>query len=134
MDNKFGPDGNVSSLSIIIYYSGGSVSTILCDWNVYKDISRVGVALNKKSNKVENSKPKTIVDDLTDLANKLVQEKLDGSKASFGFVPLTTDYKNTLVDNYITDALTEAMFNTGKIKIIERSNLEKILKEQKKNH
>ena len=65
------------------------------------------------------------------LANKLIQENLDGSKPSFAFVALTTDYKNTLVDNYITDALSEAMFNTGKIKIIERGNLEAILSEQK---
>ena len=72
----------------------------------------------------------SITDELKDMANKLVQEKADGSKPSYAFVSFTTDYKNILVDDYITDALIEAMFNTGKVKIVERSNLEAILKEQ----
>ena len=36
-----------------------------------------------------------------------------------------------MVENYVTDALTEAMFNTGAVKIFERENLEAILEEQK---
>ena len=127
MDIKFSPDGEADFLSIIISPSNNSVTTIMCDWSVYKDISIVAKSLKKKTSTAKNS----IVDELSDLANKLVQEKLDGSKPSYAFVALTTDYKNTLVDNYITDALSEAMFNTGKIKIIERKNLETILAEQK---
>lgn len=73
----------------------------------------------------------TITDELKDMANQLVQTKATGSKPSYAFVSFTTDYKNTLVDDYITDALIEAMFKTGKVKIVERSNLEAILKEQK---
>lgn len=73
----------------------------------------------------------TITDELKDMANQLVQTKAGTNKPSYAFVAFTTDYKNTLVDNYITDALMEAMFNTGKVKIIERSNLENILTEQK---
>ncbi len=73
----------------------------------------------------------TITDELKDMANQLVQTKSTGGKPSYAFVSFTTDYKNTLVDDYITDALIEAMFNTGKVKIVERSNLEAILKEQK---
>lgn len=136
MDLKQNPDGTVDSLSIMISVSNNTVTTIMCDWNVYKEISVVGKALSSssKSNSGTNTnlqKNLTIVDDLMPLANKLIQENLDGSKPSFAFVALTTDYKNTLVDNYITDALSEAMFNTGKIKIIERGNLEAILSEQK---
>lgn len=136
MDLKQNPDGTVESLSIMISVSNNTVTTIMCDWNVYKEISVVGKALSNssKSNSGTNTnlqKNLTIVDDLMPLANKLIQENLDGSKPSFAFVALTTDYKNTLVDNYITDALSEAMFNTGKIKIIERGNLEAILSEQK---
>jgi len=73
----------------------------------------------------------TITDELKDMANQLIQTKTGTSKPSYAFVAFTTDYKNTLVDNYVTDALMEAMFNTGKVKIIERSNLENILTEQK---
>ena len=73
----------------------------------------------------------TITDELKDIANQLVQTKSGTNKPSYAFVAFTTDYKNTLVDNYITDALIEAMFKTGKVKIIERSNLENILTEQK---
>ena len=73
----------------------------------------------------------TITDELKDIANQLVQTKTGTNKPSYAFISLTTDYKNTLVDNYITDALIEAMFKTGKVKIIERSNLENILTEQK---
>lgn len=129
MDIKFSPDGEADFLSIIISPSDNSVTTIMCDWNVYKDLSKIAKSLRKKTN--VNTAKNSIVDELSVLANKLVQEKLDGSKPSFAFVALTTDYKNTLVDNYITDALSEAMFNTGKIKIIERKNLEAILAEQK---
>ena len=73
----------------------------------------------------------SITDELKDMANQLVQVKAGKTKPSYAFVALTTDYKNTLVDNYVTDALTEAMFKTGKVKIIERANVEVILKEQK---
>ena len=72
----------------------------------------------------------SITEELGDMANQLVKVKAEGTKPRYAFVALTTDYKNTLVDNYVTDALTEAMFNTGEVKIIERANLEAILKEQ----
>ena len=124
MDVKLNPEGNVSSLSIMITPTTNFVSTIFCDWNIYKAVSIVGKALNAVSKK-------SIVEELVPLANKLIQENPNGEKYSYAFMPLTTDYKNTLVDNYITDALSEAMFNTGKIKIIERSNLEALLTEQK---
>mgnify|MGYP003293978746 CR=1 FL=1 len=124
MDAKLDVNGAVSNLSIVISNIKENISTIMYDWNVYKDISFVGKKLSK-------TEEKTIIDELGPLANKLVQEKSGAKKPSFAFMALTTDYKNTLVDNYVTDALTEAMFNTGKIKIIERANLEAILSEQK---
>ena len=123
MDAKVNPTGSVSFLSIMITPLANSVSTIICDWNVYKEVSLAGQALAR-------GKQKTIVEELAPLAHRLVQEKFEDKKASFAFMPLMTDYKNTLVDNYITDALSEAMFNTGKIKIIERSYLEALLAEQ----
>lgn len=72
-----------------------------------------------------------ITEELKPMANQLVQIKSGVTKPCYAFIALTTDYKNTFVDNYVTDALTEAMFSTGMVKIIERANLEMILKEQK---
>lgn len=109
--------GSVSSISIIISNSNGKVSATMYDWSVYKSISFAGQKLSKASKT-------SITDELEDMATKLVQdllqERSEASKPSCAFMPLTTDYKNSQVDNYITDALTEAMFNAGKIKIIER--------------
>ena len=65
------------------------------------------------------------------LAQKLLQDAKKGEKASYAFLDFSTDDKNSAVEKYITDALTEAVFNTGKVKIIERDNLEKIINEQK---
>lgn len=124
MDAKIEDGGTVSYLSIMISNSAGNISTIMYDWNVYKKISYVGQKLAKKQQK-------TIAESLVPLANNLIPENYYKVKPSFAITAFTTDYKNTLVDNYVTDALTEALFNTGKIKIIERANLETILKEQK---
>ena len=124
MDAKIENGGAVSFLSIMISNTAGTISTMMYDWNVYKKISYVGQKLAKKEEK-------TIIDKLAPLAKNLVQENFSKSKPSFAFTAFTTDNKNTLVENYVTDALTEAMFKTGNVKIIERANLELILKEQK---
>ncbi len=141
-DAKVEKNGTVSSLSISISNSNGNVTATMYDWERYKDISYVGQKLSQEQNKVKVQTPSqisntvtirkgSIIEELEDMANKLVQAKAGTSKPSFAFLALSTDYKNTLVENYVTDALTEAMFNTGKIKIIERANLETILDEQK---
>ena len=77
------------------------------------------------------SDPSGIVSEFSTLAQKLLQDPKKGNKATYAFLDFTTDNKNALVEKYITDALTEAVFSTGKVKIIERANLEKILDEQK---
>jgi len=128
MNAQFDSNKKVISFSISLSLANGSVVVMLRDWNVYKKVSYLGQELAGIS---EEEKTVSLVNELVTLADKLIQQKPDGSKASFAFMAFTTDYKNTLVENYITDALTEAMFNTGKIKIIERSNLEAILAEQK---
>lgn len=131
LDAKVGADGKVSYFSIAIAKSGSYVCTMMQDWSVYKDISILGQSLSGSTGTSSQKSSSSIVDELKDLAGKLLQEKPDGSKASYAFLPLTTDYSNTLVENYITDALTEAMFNTGSVKIFERDNLQAILDEQK---
>lgn len=128
-------DGSVSSLSIIIQTnSSGKVAAQMYDWNVYSRISFAGQKLAKSKNS-KTRKMSIVAQQLEqvadDMANTLVQEKGSKEKPSIAFSALTTDYGNILVDNYVTDALTEAMSFTGKIKIIERANLEIILKEQK---
>ena len=127
LDAKVGPNGSISYFSINISKVGNYVCTMMYDWSVYKDVSVLGQSLSSSSGTSSSS----IVDELADLADKLLQEKADGSKASYAFIPLTTDYGNTLVETYVTDALTEAMFNTGAVKIFERENLQAILDEQK---
>lgn len=124
MDAQLDSGAKVQYLSLMISLANNYVTVIMDDWNVYKNISLVGQKLSG------NEKSKSIVDELDDLAGKLMQTKLDGSKASFAIIPFSTDYKNALVENYITDALTESMFNTGAVKIFERENLDAILKEQ----
>lgn len=124
MDAKLGGNGKVAYLSITISLVNGNICTMMQDWNVYKNISFVGQSLS-------GNEGGDIVGEFESMANKLLQEKADGGKASYAFLPFSTDYKNKLVENYVTDALTEAMFNTGAVKIFERENLEAILEEQK---
>lgn len=124
MDITIGTDGKVKNLSIVIFKDNDSASAAIFDWAVYRNISVMGREL---SGQTEAS----IVENLSELAGKLMQSGKNGAKPSYAFLALSTDSKNTAVENYVTDALTEAAFNTGKIKIFERANLEKILSEQK---
>lgn len=118
-------DGNIDAYWLIITQNtDGSVITSFFDWNIAKNVSVLAKQLAGADSNAGNS----FVDKLTDLAEKLVQ---DGSgKPTYAFLALTSDDGNALVENYVTDALTEAMFNTGKIKIVERASIEKILSEQ----
>lgn len=74
------------------------------------------------------AKPATIVEAFGKLAQNLVAQA--NNKPTFAFMALNSDDGNALVENYVTDALTEAMFATGKIKVVERTSLEKIMSEQ----
>lgn len=118
-------DGNIDAYWLIITQNtDGSVITSFFDWNIAKNVSVLAKQLAGADSNAGNS----FVEKLTDLAEKLVQ---DGSgKTTYAFLALTSDDGNALVENYVTDALTEAMFNTGKIKIVERASIEKILSEQ----
>lgn len=118
-------DGEVQAYWLaIVKDSNGGVITSFFDWNIFKNVSSFGKSLTGNNGNAGNS----FVGELSDLAEKLVQ---DGSgKPTYAFLALTSDDGNALVENYVTDALTEAMFNTGKIKIVERASIEKILSEQ----
>ena len=118
-------DGNIEAYWLLIMKNtDGSVISTFFDWNIAKKVSPFGKQLAGSDSNAGNS----FVGKLSDLAEKLVQ---DGSgKPTYAFLALTSDDGNALVENYVTDALTEAMFNTGKIKIVERASIEKILSEQ----
>lgn len=115
--------GNVESFSIMISIDWGKnvafVSAI--DWDVWRELDASQKFASKKG----------IVDQLSAMASKLTQDEKNGKKASLAFIALTSDNRVTAVENYVTDGLTESVFNTGKMRIIERANLEKILSEQK---
>lgn len=118
-------NGSIKEMSIMIMpQKDGTVMAALFDWNVYKNISVQG----RQASGLDSD---SIVDQFEELAQKLLQNGKNGKKASYAFVALNSDNGNTLTENYVTDALTEAVFNTGKVRIIERANLEKILSEQK---
>ena len=119
-------NGEVSAWWLVISKNpnGNGVIVNFFDWNIFKNVSELGKQLAGNDSNAGNS----FVGELSDLAEKLVQ---DGSgKPTYAFLALTSDDGNALVENYVTDALTEAMFNTGKIKIVERASIEKILSEQ----
>lgn len=111
--------------SVFIYSDAEGCTASIYNYAVYSQISKINIE------KFGNSSSSGIVGQLDGLAKKLLQDPKAGSKATYAFLDLTTDNKNSLVEKYITDALTEAVFNTGKVKIIERSNIEKIINEQK---
>lgn len=119
-------NGEVSAWWLVISKNpnGNGVIVNFFDWNIFKNVSELGKQLAGGNSNGENG----FVNALSNLAEKLVQ---DGSgKPTYAFLALTSDDGNALVENYVTDALTEAMFNTGKIKIVERASIEKILSEQ----
>lgn len=118
-------NGKIKEMSIMILpMNDGTVMGMLFDWNVYKNISVAG----RQASGLESD---SIVEQFEELSQKLLQDGKNGKKVSYAFVALNSDNGNTLAENYVTDALTEAVFNTGKVRIIERANLEKILDEQK---
>ena len=113
----------IDSFSILITpKSNGIVEVTMQDWNVYK-------RLNKAVRKfVEGGND--LVSAFETLAKKLVNTG-DDKVSTYAILKLSSDFNNVQYEEYITDILTEAIFNTGSVKIIERANLEKILKEQK---
>ena len=121
-DFTFSKDGFVDGGSIGIQIAGDSVDVALFDFSVFSKINRQMLQLSGKA---------TIADMLYELAGDLLKNTAKDKKISMAFVALTSDAQNKLVENYVTDALTQAVFEAGNVRIIERANLEKILKEQK---
>ena len=105
--------------------------TFIFDWKIFGKLSSQITDASGSINSSDSTNSSDFVKQFDGLAQKLLQEPKKGEKASYAFLDFSTDNQNSSVEKYITDALTESVFNTGKIKIIERDNLEKILNEQK---
>ena len=115
-------DGTLKSLSINMQIANESVIVQLSDFSVMSKINRNTLKATGKA---------TIADELYELSGDLLKNTDKSKKISMAFVALTSDAQNKLVENYVTDALTQSIFETGNVRIIERANLEKILSEQK---
>ena len=130
-DAKIDNDGSVVSLSISLSAnSSGNITATMYDWNTYRFISFAGQKLANRGEKLSIGTKNSIADELTDMANDLTKS-VEGNKPRFAFLPLTTDYKNVLTEDYVTEELSRAMFKTGKILLVERKDLDVVLNEQK---
>lgn len=121
-DFVFSLDGTLQNASCLLHIGGDSVEVSLFDFSMMSKINRHYLSLAGKA---------TIADNLYEFTNGLLKNTDKSKKTSMAFVALTSDAKNKLVENYVTDAVTQSVFETGNVKIIERANLEKILEEQK---
>ena len=127
----FGADNNITASFIM---DGTTrILTFIFDWNIFGKLSGQITDESGSTNLSDSTNSSDLVKQFDGLAQKLLQEPKKGEKASYAFLNFLADNQNSSVEKYITDALTESVFNTGKIKIIERDNLEKILNEMSKN-
>ncbi len=121
-DYSYAEDGYLNNASIWMQIAGDTVEVRLYDFSVLSKIHRPTMKLAGKA---------TISDELYEISGDLLKNVNKSKKISVAFVALTSDAQNGFVENYVTDALTQSVFEIGNVKIIERANLEKILAEQK---
>lgn len=121
-DYTYTEDGYLSNASIWMQIAGDTVEVQFYDFSVLSKINRASQKLAGKA---------TIADELYEISGELLENTDKSKKISMAFVALTSDAQNKFVENYVTDALTQSVFETGNVRIIERANLEKILAEQK---
>ena len=126
-DNKTDENNKILSLSIVIIPKGSVLDVGMYDWKNEKELRKSFKELAANASGVDSE---GLVAALKQLANKLVNSG-DDKVSTYAILKLSSDFNNAQYDEYITDILTEAIFNTGSVKIIERGNLEKIIKEQK---
>ncbi len=126
-DTVFDNKNKIISGSITIQPSGSQLNVAMFDWNVAKKVLKY---FRDSAADVGGTDSEGLVSALETLAKKLVNAG-DDKVSTYAILKLSSDFNNVQYEEYITDILTEAIFNTGSVKIIERANLEKILKEQK---
>lgn len=120
-------NGKILSSSISIAPNGSQLDVAMFDWSVAKKVFK---NFRDSAADVGGNDSEGLVSALETLAKKLVNAG-DDKVSTYAILKLSSDFNNVQYEEYITDILTEAIFNTGSVKIIERANLEKILKEQK---
>lgn len=120
-------NGAVSTLSIIISSSSGSVIAKLYNWNVYKNISSAGQNLSQNSNSILDR-----LSNLAEVAATDMDREIKGiDSPTLAVIPLTTDYHNMDVEDYITTFLSEALYATHKFDVYERPLIDRVLAELK---
>ena len=117
-------------VAALVRFPMGTGMAQIYDKAVMLAISAVGRDAAQKTAGGTASGDAGFVSQFDSLAQKLLQESKTGGRASYAFLGFTTDNGNSLMERYVTDALTEAVFNTGSVRIIERSDIERILTEQ----
>ena len=122
LDYTYDEEGYWTGGSIHIQIVGETVKVHLLDFETLSKVNRVTLQRSGKA---------TISDMLYELSGELLKNTDKSKKISMAFVALTSDAQNKFVENYVTDALTQSIFESGNVRIIERANLEKILSEQK---
>ncbi len=120
-------NGKILSSSISIAPNGSQLDVAMFDWSVAKKVFK---NFRDSAADVGGNDSEGLVSALETLAKKLVNTG-DDKVSTYAILKFSSDFNNVQYEEYITDILTEAIFNTGSVKIIERANLEKILKEQK---
>ncbi len=70
-----------------------------------------------------------IVDSFSSMAKRVIDIENIEAMPRFAFVTLASDFEEQEINEYLTDALMESVYSTGKIKIVERSKLDKIISE-----
>ena len=108
------------------------ILTFIFDWNIFGKLTGQITDGSNSANSSDSTNSSDFVKQFDGLAQKLLQEPKKGEKASYAFLDFSADNQNSSVEKYITDAFTESVFYMGKVKIIERDNLEKILNEMSK--
>ena len=110
----------------------GVVSASMYDWDVYKTLDKLthdridkDIAVPAVKN-VDTTRPSL---PLEDFAKKLVNSG-DGKISTYAVLNFSSDLNNADYEEYVTNILTSSLFATGAVKIVERANLKRILKEQ----
>ena len=129
----FALDANNNLTASFIMDGTKRILSFIFDWKIFGKLSGQITDESGSTKSSDSTNSSDFVKQFDGLAQKLLQEPKKGEKVSYAFLDFSTDNQNSSVEKCITDAFTESVFNTGKVKIIERDNLEKILNEMSKN-
>lgn len=114
-------NNKVVNQNIEIRVLSDNALTTMYNWEIYSKINR---------NMLKKTGRATIADNLYEFSIDLLKKADKNDRISMAFIALTSDAKNSFVENYVTDAITQAVYEHGNVKIVERANVQKLLDEQ----